>query len=438
MPIAVWQQFWRIRSEASFNAATPGGGAEWNIAGNGGGANGWLDLPVVREAEGLQPKSTIIYPSSAAGSRAMNAADPIAGAYPTELGSLEMAVYPEMIDRIFRGIFGTVARVETAGAAALASTAFASVATLDTQPDGTEQLRFTIASSTAASAAVINIIQSTVIQETITIGTNAGTVDGAYYSKGGYDGSTNDITFTVAGTVTAGTVVIDGIDYATNTFTVGNTVPSFVIEQGGRPEAGSGNSEFHPGCVFPSVTLAYERATPESILIATVPVEGLNPTTATAGTYQDDVSTYYKPFAGWTAAVNIDDATYSEVISLNMTIQPNTEIYAVSSGGQNPSGKIEGQFEVFGTVTILPADDARWLDYRAATIRDLEFNFLTPHYVVDTTAYQLLLTMTRMTIEDYSRDQQSQALGATLGFRGIWNTTDSGPITAVIRSRLPV
>lgn len=439
MTEATFSRFWRIRSEASFNAASPEGGAEWNIGGNGGGANGWLDLPVTRESDGLQPKSTIIYPSTASGSRAMNAALPIAGAYPVELGTLEFAVYPELIDRIFRQVFGSVARTPTAGAAAKSSVAFASLATLDTQPNGTEQLKFTIASSTAASSAVINIIQSATTQETITIGTSASSVDGDYYSKGGYDGSANAITFTVSGTVTSGMVVVSGVDKNSNVFTAGSTNPSLIIQQGARPEAdlGSSYAEYFPGVVIPTLQLAYDRSAPDNLLMATATIMGLNPTTATAGTYANDAATYYRPFAGWTGALTLDGASWSEVVAANITIQPNNELYAVSSGTQQASGQIPGYFEVFGTLTILPADETQWAAYRAQTVQNVELTFTTPHYIVDTTGYSLLLEFTQFTIEDYTRNAQSMAQGAELAFRTVYHSSD-GPCKATVVSRMPV
>ena len=438
MPNATFQQFWRIRTEASFNAALPAGGADWNIGGNGGGANGWMDLPVSREADGLQPKTPPIYPSTASGSRAMNSALPVAGADLLELGNLEFAVYPELVDRIFRMTFGDVARTPTAGVAAKSSIAFASLATLDTQSDGTEQLKFVIASSTAASAALINIIQNAVTVETITIGTNAGTVDGDYYSKGGYDGTTNAITFSIGGTVTAGTVVVSGVNFTTNVFTAGATNPTGVIEQGGRPEAGSGNSEFFTGITIPTLVLNYDRSAPDNLLMANATFQGVRPTLVTANTYEDDAAEFYRPIAGWTGAVTVDSVAYAEVVNASITIQPNNALYAVSSGLQTPMAAQEGEFEVFGTMTILPADDTRWNDYRGNTVRDVELTFATPFFVVDTTGYQVKLEVTQMTFSDYSRNRQDPNLGAELGFRGIFNTTDSGPIKLTTISRMPV
>lgn len=431
---SVWSRFFRYRSEASWNAATPGGGVDWAIA---GGANGWFELPVIKDSDGLQPKSTIIYPSTMSGQRAMNAALPIAGAYPSELGSLEFGFYPELCDRIMRAVFGTVSRTETPGTAALVSTAFASLATLDTQPTGDEQLKFVVASSTAASSAAINILEAGAIVETITIGTNAGSVDGTYYSKGGYKAG-GTVTLSVAGTVTSGMVTVSGIKYVSNVFTVGNSTPSLVFEQGGRIEAGSGNSEYFPGCVVPTLVLSYDRSAPDNMLMCNATIQGLNPTATTAGTFANHAAKFYQPFAGWTAAATIDGAAWSEIAAMSLTIQPGTGLYAVSSGAQNPSGKLEGEVEVFGTITLLPGADTRWTDYRASTVRNVEVEFLTPFYVNGTTPYQLKLEMTQTTFSDYTRNrQQNLAQGAELAFRTIFDSTD-GPVKATTRCRLPV
>ncbi len=439
MTNATWQQFWRVRTEASFDAASPEGGAEWNIGGNGGGANGWMDLPVIRESDGLQPKNAVIYPSTASGNRAMNSAAPIAGADLVELGSLEMAFYPELCDRVLRALMGSVSRAETAGAAALASTVFASLATLDTQPNGTEQLKFTIASSTAASAAAINIIQNSVTVETITIGTSASSVDGVYYSKGAYDGSTNAITFSVSGTVTSGTVVVAGVDYSTNEFTVGTTNPTLVIEQGGRVEAGSGNSEYFPGIVLPGATFNYDRSAADGLLMMTLNnILGIRPDTATAGTYQNDAAEYYKPFASWTGAVEIDGASNTEFVSAQININPNNELLQTSTGNQQPSGKIEGEFESFGSFNILPTDTTFWDAFRNQTLTDVNITFTTPFFVVDSVGFSIAFNFTELTFSDYQRNRAGAALGSVLPWRAIYNTTDGGPVKVTTVCRMPV
>ncbi len=433
--IGQWKQYWRVKTEASFGAANPENALDWNIGGNGGGANGWMDLPLL-DADGLQPKQAIIFPSGQGGARAMNRAAPVAGAYLPELGNIEMPVYPELIDRFFYQALGGVARAETAGAAAKSSIAFASLATLDTQPNGTEMLKFTIASSTASSAAAINIIQSATTQETITIGTSASSVDGVYYSKGAYDGSTNAITFTVAGTVTAGTVVVAGVDYVTNTFTAADTNPTLVIEQGGRQES-LANSEYFSGLIAPTLVLSYDRNTPDNLLTANVTLQGRFPAEATAGTYGNEVVDYYKPIAGWTGTLTQGGSAWAEVVSANITLQTNNQLYQVSSGNRQPSGAVEGQNEVFGQMTILPIDGTQWDNYNNITVSDVHLDFLTPFYVVDTTPYRVLFEFTKFYIEDYARARLNNAQAATLSFRTVYDSSD-GISKITTRCRMPV
>src|SRR3990172_13002509 len=127
-------EYVRYRFEASYGAAAPQTASNWNIGGNGGGVNGWFELPVIKTAE-AQPKSPLIYPMTKSGGRHMNVALPVAGSNPPEqIGSYEFPIYPVLIDRIWQAIFGAVSRVETAGVAAQASTAFSSLAALTTPP----------------------------------------------------------------------------------------------------------------------------------------------------------------------------------------------------------------------------------------------------------------------------------------------------------------
>ena len=443
MASAAFLEYVRYRSEASYAAAAPQTAANWNIGGNGGGANGFFELPVLKTAE-AQPKSPLIYPMTKSGSRHMHTALPVAGSNPPEqIGSYEFPIYPVLCDRLWRSVFGTVNRTETAGVAALASTAFASVATLDTQPATLEIFKFVIASSTAASSAAINIIQNGTIQETITIGTNAGTVNGSYYSKGGYDGSVNAITFSIAGTVTSGMVVITGIKYVTNVFTIANTTPSLVFEQGGRLEAGSGNSEYFAGCVVPTLALNYARTDQQGLLMGNATILGQKPANATAGTYGNDAAkTWYRPFAAWTASLTLGGSPWLEVQAMTITLSPRTGLYEVSSGTQSPSGKIEGEFGIEGELTILPADNARFADYQAATARDINLTFTSPYMVNASTPFSLLFEIPQLTLGDYTRTQvavgEAIAQGATVPFVGVYDSAHSGGVRMTSIDRLPI
>jgi len=435
---ATWKRYWRISTEASADVAGPATKADWHIGGNGGGANGWMDLAISKDTDGLQFHPPLIYPTPAAGNRAMNTADPVAGAYVPELGSLPFFVYPELTDRILRAVMGGVSRAATAGVAALASTAFASVATLDTQPSTLEQLKFTIASSTAASAAAINIIQNGVTQETVTIGTNAGTVNGVYYSQNAYNGSVNAVTFSIVGTVTSGMVVVAGVTKNTNTFTWGTTNPTLALEQGGRIEAGSGNSEYFTGVIVPQCSFSYDRSAPDGLLQGEMTLHGMNRATATATTFQNAPALYTRPFAGWTGSLTVDAVANLELAAATINLNNNNEIFAVSSGNQKASGAIEGEYEVMGELQLLPTDATRHADFLAATNRTLVLTFTTPYFITGTTPYTITMTFTRVFFGDYTRNRRGMVQAATVPFRGVYNATDAGACKIVVVSRMPV
>lgn len=433
-----WLNYWRVRREAAFNSAIVNS-PDWNVSTD---SLGWHNLPPM-DSDGLNAEQAVIFPSGQSGQRSLYNAIPVAGAYETALGTLEMPVYPELIDPFLYNIFGQVTRTETAGTAALASTAFASVATLDTQPNGTEMLKFTISSSAAASSAVINVIQDSATVESITIPDSGSSVDGDYYTKGGYDGSTNAITFTVSGSVTGGNVVIAGVDYVTNVFTpvTTNTVPTLQIEQGGRPEAGSGNSEFFNGVVVSTSTLSYDRLVTDGLLAWSGNLMGRFPGSgATAGTYNDDASDYYRPIAGWTGTVSIggDSGECDRIVSATININPNNDLLPASCGTRQPSEAISGQMEVTGSLVIRPEDETYWNAFVNNTVQDLELDFVTPFYVVDTTGYQFKIDISSAYIDQYTRSRQGQAQTATLNFRAIYNDGDSGAVRITTRCRMPV
>jgi hypothetical protein len=439
-----WKRYYRISIEENPDDASPEAKGEWNIGGNLGGAYGWMDYPVSKDTDGLQFKIPPIYPTPMAGNPAMNTADPIAGAYSAELGSLPSAVWPEFIDRPLYVAMGGQAKVETAGSAALAATAFATLVSgavaLDTQSNGTEMLKFTVAGADDATAAVLQIKRGTTVLETITIGTKATSPNGVYYSKGAYNGTGSGNALSILATGAMGgtpTVAVAGVDYVTTTFSWASSRKTLAIEQGGRQEAGSGNSEYFTGCILPTLAFNYDRAAADGLLLADATLQGMNRTAATAKTYQNDTAAYYRPFAAWAGAASIDGAASTEIVAASFTLQNNDSLYAVSSGLQKSSGKIPGEYEVFGELTVLPADETRWNDYINSVNRILVLDFKTPFYVVDTTPYQLQFTFSRVFLGDYNRNRQNMAQGAGLPFRAVYNATDVGACKVVKVDRMP-
>ncbi len=432
VPKNLWQQFFRAQFETAWGAG--GGTVDWNIGGNGGGATGWRDFAVVPGSVNINPVETQIFLENAAGKRAMNQQSPVPGAYETT-GSFEMPMIPELIYPVFRSVMGGVANVETAGAAALASTAFASVATLDTQPDGTELLKFVIASSTAASAAVINIIQNLVTVEIVTIGSNAGSVDGTFYSKGAYDGTVNAITFSIEGTVTSGMVVISGVDFTTNTFTMANTNPSMKLEEAGQPKSAA-SSGFYTGASFKGFELTFDRTALDGLIMVTTNFASKFYAAATVGTYANDVATFYHPFGAWTASLTKDGAAFDKIRSLTLTVDGGTELFPIASGNQDPDGPSYGPQVVTGAFTILHENSTEWDDIISQTEADYTLVLTSPNNIVDSTKWTITIELTNLYIETFAENAQETMFGAELGIRTIDGSDGVAKITTV--TRMPV
>ena len=432
-PKALWNQFFKAQFESTFGGAV--GTADWNIGGNGGGAIGFRDLAVVPNSVRINPVETQIFLENAAGLRELNQQAPVPGQRETT-GSFEMPFVPELIYPIFRAVMGGVAIVETAGAAALASTAFASVATLDTQPDGTELLKFVIASSTAASAAVINIIQSAATVEIITIGSNGSTVDGDYYSKGAYDGSSNAITFTIEGTVTSGTVVISGVDLVTSTLTMANTVSSMKLEEAGQPKSAA-NSGFYAGTAFKDFEITFDKTALDGLIMLTTNFSSKFYASATANTYANDVATFYHPFAGWNVTLTKAGAAFDKLQQMTLATDGGTELFRVASGDQDPAGMSFGPQQVTATFAVLNQDATEWDEFVGQTEVDYHIIFTSPNDIVDSTKWTTTFELTKSYIETFAEGTSDTNFSAEMGLRTI-NDSSDGILKITHVSRMPV
>lgn len=427
-------QFYRVQVESSYGSG--GGSDDWPVGGNGGGNVGWRDMPVIVGQTPIPAVETPIFSTYQAGKRAINQQAPVPGGYAVGPHSFEMPVFLELIHPFLYGVLGSQTITPTAGSAAKASTAFGSLADLDTQSDGTEQLKFVVSSSTDATSATIDIIQSGSTVETVSIGTSGSSVDGDYYSKGAYDGSSNAITFSTSGTVSSGTVVVSGIDLNTTVFTLGSSVPSFKIEEAGLPRSAS-NSMFYDGAIFPDITFNYDRTALDGLLMATVNMMSQFPAATTAGTWANDAKTYYHPLGSWTASVTKDGSTVEKVQSASININGGNLLFPISSGSQDPSGKLQGASEVTGTIRFVGEDATEWNDYVGQTVADFHITFTSPNNIVDSTTFSILFEFSELYIETYTPVHGDGYFAADVAFRTTDDSSD-GIIKVTTVDRMPV
>lgn len=442
VPIPTWKQFFRAYIESSFAAAAPS--QSWNIA----GTNGWRDQVVVPGAVRFTPNAGIMFPQNAAGKRALNRQPPIEGGQGAE-GSLEMPVIPETIGVWLYAAMGGVTHTPTAGSAALTGTDVSTSAwdsqALDTDPDDSvgERLKFTLASSTASTDFAIIIEQpenNTV--ETITVGTSASSIDGDYYSKYYYTGT---VYISTSGSVSSGgtaTMAVAGQDSVSSVFTMADTNPSVGIQESGQPrgDAAGGNALLYKGCVVPSITLNYDRTALDGLLMATTTANGQYPTNATEVAYDDDPATYpalFKPFQGWTASLTKGGSAFDKVQVVTLTIGGGTELFPVSSGNQNPSGKTYGPQEITLALTLLPEDKTEWDALNAQTVGDYHLTFTSPYSASAAASYSLLFEFTKSYIETYEESVAGNLFSATLNLRTIEDSSDD-VLKATLVSKMPL
>ena len=434
VPKVEYNTCYRIQVESG-NFGSGGGTADWPIGGNGGGATGWRDWAVSVGQAPINAVENIIFPQYKGCERAINYQPPVPGRYEVS-GTLEGPLFLEQSHPILYGVLGGQSLVETAGSAAQAATAFASLATLTTQPNGTEVLKFVVASSTAASSAQINIVQNSATVETIEIGTSGSSVDGTYYSRGAYDGSTNAITFTVSGTVTSGTVAVSGVDYVTGTFTLADTIPSFQIQEDGL--ARSATSMHFPGVIMQSVDFTFDAAAADGLVTMTPTFQSQFPSAQTAVSFANEARDYQHALGGWTASLLKDGSAYERVQSATLSINGGNTLFATASGSQQPGGKLAGGAEVTMTARVVVEDTTEWDAYVGQTVQDYHLVLTSPNNVVDSTKYSMLFELTKAYTESYTPSVGDDGmLVADIEYRTILDASD-GIVKVTTVDRMPV
>jgi len=428
MATSIINQYWRIRPGTTFADATPNlPVGDWNTTQGAG----WCDVPADRDTTPLKFGETSIFPAVACGGRSLNVADPVAGLTNTELGGFAMAYYPELMHPWNDMMFGTTNKTSTptAGVAARASEALTGLAALDTQPDTDEVLVFTVGSSVTTSGVIISIIQSGVTVETITIpDETGGDADGAYYSKGGYDGTPNALTFSVAGTAVSALVVVSGVKYWTTEWKMSPTTPVGVIEQGGRVEVDSTDSQYATGAVVSGATLEYDRTAADGLLMFNPTILGNYVSATKTSGCDGDAANFYRPMAGWNGLVSIDAVTNLEVQTCSIAINPTDEMVQVSSGSQSPSAKTEGYFEAVASITLVPADKTRFDASQAQTAENWALVFSSPYMVNASQAWVLTVDMSNAFYEEYTPATSGMVQSADITLRGVYDATDGGSI----------
>jgi hypothetical protein len=436
--------------ETSFNGQTPLALTtveDWN-KGSGGGVNGWRDVDAaVADFAWMKGVSAIMFPEAANGQRGLNVYGPEPGRNNVD-GAWNSNFAPEMVSNYFFGAQGGKAITPTAGTAVQATPAsFPSAAnTLTAQPTGDEQIVFTIASSTDASGAsiVINVAGSPV--ETIPITDSVSSVDGVYYSKGGY-GTGGTVTFDLVGTSTGAGVTVTGISFNTTVITSADTVPTFAFEQhGGSDGAAEANSWFYTGAAFASVVTTFDIVGGGLVQVSPTVLSRFNTDDTVAAdhgrqvktTFSDEGKLYHR-FAGWQATLSIDSVDLDcPLQSATLTVNSGNILTAGGSGDQEPCAVEVGPLEVLLEVALKPDDATEfdaWLDQTDA---NLVLTLTSPHFVNGATPYSASFRLPTAWRETFDETTADESALSTFGWRGVYDPVVDDILITTIVDRMPV
>lgn len=208
-----------------------------------------------------------------------------------------------------------------------------------------------------------------------------------------------------------GSVATTGVGPYTHTFSLGATQPSLTVHD----YDGLTERQF-AGCLVDEFSMKF--ATDEGALSWSAKMKGKSPTsiaksTPTFGTLN--------PILGWQASLNLNSIANTNLLGFELTCKRETKPVFGANNSQAPSKIHPGVLEVTGKISF---------DMAATTEYDLFGNNTQPPLALTLTsgANILVITMTKCAFEKANVDQGKEFVQVDASIRGIWNTTDSGPV----------
>lgn len=452
MSLPTFQMYLRYLVETSYNGQTPlalTAVEDWN-KGSGGGVNGWRDVDTsTADFAWLKGVSVIVFPEAANGQRGMDVYGPEAGRNNVD-GAWNSNFAPEMVSPYFQGVQGQKAITPTAGTAVQATPAsFPSAAnTLTAQPTGDEQIVFTIASSTDAASASIVVNVGGVAVETIPITDSVSSVDGAYYSKGGW-GAGGTVTFDLVGTSAGAAVTVTGISFNTTVITSADTVPTFAFEQHGGSDGGAeANSWYYTGGVIGSVVTTFDIVGGGLVQISPTVLTRFNTDDTVAADYGRQIKTVsgfadegklYHRFTGWQATLSIDSVDLGcPLQSATLTVNSGNILTAGGSGDQEPCAVEVGPLEVLLEIGLKPDDGDEFDAWIDQTDGNVVLTLTSPHFVNGSTPYSASFRLPAAWRQTFDEGTADESALATYGWRGVYDDVVGDVLITTIVDRMPV
>lgn len=212
-------------------------------------------------------------------------------------------------------------------------------------------------------------------------------------------------------------------DPYTHALTMSNVCPSFTVEE--IVKSGSNGARRFTGCRISSVGLSF--STGEGAVTASVQMMSKIPTKVTG--VDPAVANDGDAFMGWQCTFTSTNLT-GRATNADVTFTRDMTTEHGGDGTQNPSHIVPGPLRVAGSVTLVIED-----------LTDFD-RFLTDLTQAATLAFSLgttpartlsiVMTSCNFNAEPIDIGADGQVRTARLSFRGLYNTTDSGPAKVTI------
>lgn len=398
----------------------------------------WFDI-VTSEQSNLGDRQPNIFPSGAAGRRAMNVRAPVIGRQWSD-GDMAMDISSDLLPLFAYAAMGTLStnRVNSTDFDLLTDEPLEGgqlkQLVLTNQPsDGGAILRFLISGASAGGTISISGID---------VNGNGASEIISFSSAGSLYTRTSFSSIAASGIEISGShagtsVTINGIQYWEHIISFNNTSnPRLSILRYGDPTTGNPDTirRHHPGMVVQNLNLENPAGTRDGIFTGTVTVEGYPTATCTAGSLNSVSPILVWP--SWTQKITKNGADWFKATNFSMAINSGNRNYRAAAGKQNPQGQVFLMQEVTGAFQILADDAAEYNEWRGASAIQMVSEWTAPWKLTSTQNQLISASMNSLYLENVTPGDEDDVFVLSADFRTIENA-DTGLLKMRFLNNVP-
>jgi hypothetical protein len=287
----------------------------------------------------------------------------------------------------------------------------------------------TISGGSATKTGTIGSIAAGVTTATYTVSTGAAQVAGDVFTLDASGANTNVAEEVILSSVSGGGPYTINFTTTPTRFAHANAAPAsnlvaHALQLASVPSSYSANDNTTyanrqlPGIFWEEVTLKW--ATDAEFMVT---AKGRGTKVTNTGSQQTFTASSDNLFVGWAGAMNLNSVADTQMIDFELNLKRPLEL-VWGAGSQVPTAAIPGALEVSGKCTFAVAGNTENALYEAGNAVPMSVLFQS-----QTQAKGLLIRMTTAAFETPTSIERSKIYHTlAASFRGIYNTTDAGPV----------